>query len=118
MPVEEVPLSAFDDMETAALVAEDVGLGVEFGGEVWADHAEEAEVPAELIGLGFAVIVLLLSFRSVVAMGLTISTALIGTGIGLFGVSIASAFFALNHMVSVLAYMLGPAGWQHAKASC
>src|SRR3546814_2472113 len=64
MPVEEVPLSAFDDMESAALVAEDVGLGVEFGGEVWADHAEEAEVPAELIGLGFAVLVLLLSFRS------------------------------------------------------
>ncbi|HEY9557237.1 MAG TPA: MMPL family transporter [Acidimicrobiales bacterium] len=107
MPVEEVPLSAFDDMESAALVAEDVGLGVEFGGEVWADHAEEAEVPAELIGLGFAVIVLLLSFRSVVAMGLTISTALIGTGIGLFGVSIASAFFDLTQMVSVLAMMLG-----------
>src|SRR3546814_15408881 len=77
MPVGEVPLSAFDDMESAALVAEDVGLGVEFGGEVWADHAEEAEVPAEINGLGFAVIVLLLSFRSVVAMGLTISTALI-----------------------------------------
>src|SRR3546814_9486118 len=40
-------------------------------------------------------------------MGLTISTALIGTGIGLFGVSIASAFFDLTQMVSVLAMMLG-----------
>src|SRR3546814_14108855 len=52
MPVEEVPLSAFDDMESAALVAEDVGLGGEFGGGVWAEYAQWAEVPAERVGPG------------------------------------------------------------------
>src|SRR3546814_3477182 len=40
-------------------------------------------------------------------MVLTISLALSGTGIGLFGVWISSAVFDLTQMVSVLAMMLG-----------
>jgi putative drug exporter of the RND superfamily len=107
MPADEVPAQAFVDMEEAAHVAEDAGVRVEFGGDVWEEFEGEEEVPAELIGLAFAIVVLLLSFGSVVAMGLTITTALIGTGIGLFGVSIASAFFDLTETVSVLAMMLG-----------
>jgi RND superfamily putative drug exporter len=42
-----------------------------------------------------------------VAMGLPIATAVIGAGIGLFGIAIASAFVDLTETVSVLAMMLG-----------
>jgi putative drug exporter of the RND superfamily len=107
MPADEVPDSAFDEMQSAAQVAENAGLTVEFGGDLWSEYSEDGEVPVELIGLVFAIVVLLLSFGSVVAMGLTITTALIGTGIGVLGVGIASAFVDLTETVSVLAMMLG-----------
>ena len=45
-------------------------------------HVEEPGPTSELIGLGVAIVVLLISFGSVVAMGLPLLTALIGLGIG------------------------------------
>ncbi len=54
-------------------------LTIEFGGEAFA----EFEPPtAELIGLSFAVIVLILAFGSVLAMGMPIGVALFGVVIG------------------------------------
>ncbi|MEM1332005.1 MAG: MMPL family transporter, partial [Actinomycetota bacterium] len=54
-------------------------LRIEIGGQALA----EFEPPeSELIGLSFAVVILILAFGSVLAMGLPIGVALFGVGIG------------------------------------
>ncbi len=107
MPADEVPASAIAAMERAAPQTDGDGLAVELGGEVWSDQATASEPPVELIGLAIAVVVLLVSFGSVVAMGLPLVTALIGAAIGVFGIGVASAFTDLSETVAVLATMLG-----------
>jgi putative drug exporter of the RND superfamily len=59
-----------------------VGVEVDLGGEVVDANATEPP-GSELIGLGVAVIVLLLAFGSVIAMGIPLLTAVFGLGIGL-----------------------------------
>ena len=55
------------------------GLQIEYGGDMFG----EFELPAsEMLGILAAVIILLLAFGSVLAMGLPIGTALFGLGIG------------------------------------
>ena len=55
------------------------GLRTEYGGDVFM----EFEAPSsELIGLAFAIVILILAFGSVLAMGLPIGVALAGIGIG------------------------------------
>ena len=72
-----------DRLEAAMQPARDAGLQVEFGGEV----ARAAERPdlggTEIYGLIAAMVVLLLAFGSVVAMGVPIGTALVGLAVGL-----------------------------------
>ena len=91
--------------ETAEL-ARDQGLVVEFGGEVV--PGMEMEPPSsELLGLAVAVLVLLVSFGSVLAMGLPIVTALLGLGIGMAGITLMSAVVDLSSTAPILAVMIG-----------
>ncbi|HEX7097118.1 MAG TPA: MMPL family transporter, partial [Acidimicrobiales bacterium] len=55
------------------------GLTVELGGDIF---AEDAFGNSELVGLLLAVVILLVAFGSVLAMGLPITTALFGIGCG------------------------------------
>ncbi|HEY3144416.1 MAG TPA: MMPL family transporter, partial [Acidimicrobiales bacterium] len=80
--------------EDAAKKAKDVvkatnipGTEVELGGQIFGDQAQS---PSELIGIVAAMVILLIAFGSVVAMGLPIMTALfgIGTGIALVGLTV------------------------------
>ena len=57
------------------------GLTVEFGGDVFADP--EVGGASEAIGIAAAMIILLIAFGSVLAMGLPIGTALFGIGTGI-----------------------------------
>jgi RND superfamily putative drug exporter len=74
------------------------GLQVAVGGAPVENVVSAAPGSAEMIGLVAAVVVMLLAFGSVVAMGLPILTALAGLGIG-FGV-----LEALSHLVTVPAF--------------
>mgnify|MGYP006206084067 FL=1 len=66
------------------------GLKMEYGGNIFA----ELELPAsELYGLLAAMVILVLAFGSVLAMGLPIGTALIGLGVG------SSLAIILSHVV-------------------
>ena len=65
--------------EIAALAPEVPGLQIEFGGEAL---VEIAPPESELVGLAFAIVVLILAFGSVLAMGLPIAVAVAGVGIG------------------------------------
>ncbi|HYF46689.1 MAG TPA: MMPL family transporter [Acidimicrobiales bacterium] len=55
------------------------GLRIELGGFIFADFEEPT---SELIGLAFAIVILIAAFGSVLAMGLPIGVALFGIGLG------------------------------------
>ncbi len=55
------------------------GVNVELGGFLFAEFEQPS---AELFGLAFAVIILIVAFGSVLAMGLPVGTALAGIGLG------------------------------------
>src|SRR5207249_1389520 len=61
----------------------------------------------ELIGIGAAVIILLLAFGSVVAMGLPITIAILGVGSGLLMVGLGAAFVDLPAFTPQFAAMIG-----------
>jgi putative drug exporter of the RND superfamily len=80
------------------------GLQVELGGYVFAEFKEPK---AELIGLAFAIVVLILAFGSVLAMGLPISVALFGIGIGVTIISLLSHVLPVPDFATFLGIMIG-----------
>jgi len=102
---DSVDASTVDAVDDALAPARDAGLEAELGGDVVPEAA--AGHSSELIGLAVAVVVLLLSFGSVLAMGLPLLTALIGLGIGLAGIGALSAVVDLASVAPTLATMIG-----------
>jgi RND superfamily putative drug exporter len=80
------------------------GVQVELGSDLF---AEEAEFSSELIGLGAAVIILLVAFGSLLAMGLPIVTALFGIGCGFAIIGIITRFLAVPEFTGSVAAMIG-----------
>ena len=78
--VDKLTTSQLDDALAVRDAARDGGVQVELTGDL-ALLAQETP-SSELIGVGVAIIVLLLAFGSVVAMGLPIGTALMGIFVG------------------------------------
>jgi len=91
-----------------ARAAGDDGLQVETGGSpVEEVRGEEEEGSSEGIGVLAAVIVLLISFGSVVAMGLPILTALFALGVGISGITLFTHVFDTAEFAPQLAFMIG-----------
>ncbi len=86
--------------------ARDSGLKVEVTGSGM-QGMPDMGVTSELIGVAVALLVLVLTFGSLVAAGLPILTALVGVGIGTLGVTAATAFVDLGTTTPILATMLG-----------
>jgi putative drug exporter of the RND superfamily len=76
------------------------GLQVEVGGEMFAEWEEPT---AEIVGVAFAIVILIVAFGSVIAMGLPVGVGLAGIGIG----TILAGF--LTHILEVpdFAQMIG-----------
>ncbi len=102
----EVTDATLEGVVSATGSAVEAGLVVEFGGEV-IPGAEMEPPSSEAIGLAVAVVVLLVSFGSVLAMGLPLITALIGLGIGLTSITLLSAVVDLSSTAPTLATMIG-----------
>ncbi|MYB87576.1 MAG: MMPL family transporter, partial [Acidimicrobiaceae bacterium] len=62
---------------------------------------------SETIGLAFAVFVLIMAVGSVVAMGMTVGTALIGVGVGAAGVVILSNVATVPEFAPTIGIMIG-----------
>lgn len=105
LPAAELEEDAKLALEQAPEVARQAGLTVEIGGDVLAETPEQGT--AELIGLAAAIIVLLFTFGSLIAAGLPILTALIGVGLGMTGITIATGFTDMSSTAPTLAVMLG-----------
>ncbi len=92
-------------LEQAPDAARDAGLTVAIGGDAL------QEVPhggtAELIGIGIAILVLLITFGSLLVAGMPLLTALIGVGIGITAITTLTGFVDLGSTTPVLATMLG-----------
>ena len=94
-------------MDTARDAGGD-GLQVEVGGSpVEEVRGEEEEGGSEMIGVLAAIIVLLISFGSVVAMGLPIITALFALGVGISGITLFTHVFDTAEFAPQLAFMIG-----------
>ena len=80
------------------------GLRVEYGGQVFATF----EFPeSELLGILAAIVILLIAFGSVLAMGLPIGTALFGLGVGIGIVGLASNVLRMPEFSAQMTAMIG-----------
>jgi len=95
-------------MDTARAAGDD-GLQVETGGSPVEEvrGEEEGEGSSEKIGILAAVVVLLISFGSVVAMGLPLLTALFALGVGISGITLFTHVFDTAKFAPQLAFMIG-----------
>src|SRR4051794_16089484 len=83
------------------------GLQVELGGQAIQQAQRQQNSSSEGIALLAAIVVLLLTFGSVVAMGLPIVTALVALGTGLSLVTVATHIFDTSDFTPALAAMIG-----------
>jgi putative drug exporter of the RND superfamily len=102
--VELADVEQLEDSVDEAVVGS--GLTVEYGGDVPNAVAPESG-SSEVIGLGAAIVVLLLVLGTAVAMSMPILLALTAVGIGTSVLGIAANFTSLNTVTPILAVMLG-----------
>ena len=90
--------------DTKELRPELSGLQVELGGQVFAEFKPPE---SELLGVAFAIFILLISFGSVLAMGLPIAVALFGVGTGVALLTLGSHLTDMPDFTGLLAAMIG-----------
>ncbi len=105
----EVGEEGLERLDKAAEVAREGGLLVQIGGDVprTVSSGPGESHTSELIGLSVAVLVLLIAFGSLLAMGMPIITAIFGLGIGLSGISLLAAVTDVSSAGPTLATMIG-----------
>ncbi|RSM73097.1 hypothetical protein DMB66_03355 [Actinoplanes sp. ATCC 53533] len=92
-------------LTTVVEQARAAGLNVEVGGDAIDTPTEQGF--GEIIGVGVAAVVLVITFGSMIAAGLPLLTALLGIGIGIGAITTLSGFVDLSAQTPVLALMLG-----------
>ena len=95
-----------DVVNQAMEIARDAGLQVEAGGPGFGDPLV-IKTTSELVGLGVALVVLLITFGSLIAASMPVITAVIGVGIGALLIVVTTHFVELNEITPVLAVMIG-----------
>ncbi|HUQ63542.1 MAG TPA: MMPL family transporter [Acidimicrobiales bacterium] len=80
------------------------GLRVEYGGAIFAEFEEPS---SEILGVAFAVVILIVAFGSVLAMGLPVGVALFGIGIGTTIITLLSNVLSLPDITTFLGIMIG-----------
>jgi RND superfamily putative drug exporter len=103
--VDKLTAVQLDDAIAVTDTARANGVQVELTGDL--ALLATAAPSSELIGVGVAIIVLLVAFGSVVAMGLPIVTALLGIFVGAAGVGVMSAFLDVPEFSLILCAMIG-----------
>ncbi len=80
------------------------GVTIELGGFIFADFEEPT---AELLGLAFAIVILIAAFGSVLAMGLPIGVALFGIGLGSALTTLLSHVITIPEFAPFIGVMIG-----------
>ena len=82
------------------------GSTVSLGGQIYSQSMPTI-TPTELIGVGIALVVLIITFGSFLAAGMPLLTALLGVGISISLIFVATAFAKVTSTTPMLALMLG-----------
>ncbi len=96
--VEEIRAELVEDLPEVE------GLDVHLGGFIFAEFQEPS---SEILGLAFAIVILILAFGSVLAMGLPVGVALFGIGLGTTVVALLSNIFSVPEFATFLGIMIG-----------
>ena len=106
VPREGLEAGSLDALQERVAAAEAAGLEVAVGGNAFGTTGV-AIGATEFIGVAVAVLVLVLTFGSVLAAGMNLLTALIGIGVGMGGLLLASNVVTLSSTAPTLALMIG-----------
>ena len=102
-----LPKSAPERVVKVAEAARQPGLQIELGGQAIEATEQEGFGLSTAVGLMAAIVVLLLTFGSLLAMGLPIVTALFGLGTGLAAIALFTHVVDTPNFSSELAAMIG-----------
>jgi RND superfamily putative drug exporter len=80
------------------------GLEIEMGGFIFSEFEEPN---SEALGLAFAIIILIVAFGSVLAMGLPVGVALFGIGLGTAIITLLSQVLTIPDFTTFLGIMIG-----------
>ncbi|GAB3141863.1 MMPL family transporter [Micromonospora sonneratiae] len=106
VPTQELADGTLDALEEKVAPARAVGLDVAVGGNAYTTTGVQIG-PTEFIGVAVAVVVLVVTFGSLVAAGMNLLTALVGIGVGLGGLLTLSGTITLSSTAPTLALMIG-----------
>lgn len=102
----DIEAASIDRLDDALSAARSAGLTAEANGTGSKVQAA-VEGTSELIGIAVALVVLLLTFGSMVAAGMPILIALVGVGLGVTGITAMTAFVDIGSTTPILATMIG-----------
>ncbi|WP_329262903.1 MMPL family transporter [Streptomyces sp. NBC_01478] len=102
----EVRASSVDALRDAARAAEKDGLRTSVGGSVFSSNGVHVG-PSEIIGVAVALLVLVVTFGSLLAAGMALLPALIGVAAGLTGLLALAPAVGISSTAVTLALMLG-----------
>jgi RND superfamily putative drug exporter len=103
----DIPVPAIKEVIKTAQAAAHKGFQVELGGAPISAAATAAPGPSEGIGITAAILIMLLAFGSVVAMGLPVITALAGLGIGIALLELLTHVLTVPNFSPEMAAMIG-----------
>jgi RND superfamily putative drug exporter len=104
---QELGAEAYHQLEDAVDATRDAGFQVELGGDL-PQHAEQPETgAAEMLGVLGAIVILLIAFGSVIAMGLPLGIAAVGLGTSTALVLLAGLVLDIPPESGTLATMIG-----------
>ena len=98
-------ISVIERIRTLRGMAAIDGVQVEVGGQIFGARGTPGS--SEIIGLLAAVVILLVSFGSLLAMGLPILTAIFGIGCGFAGIALVSHIASVPEFATQLGAMIG-----------
>jgi RND superfamily putative drug exporter len=106
-PTGDLGRSTLDALLDTSTSAEAAGVQVEFGGELPTVLKERSTGPAEMIGIIAALVILFLTFRSVLAAVMPLGVAVAGLVTGLSIVGLLGAWIAIPSVAPRLGTMIG-----------
>ncbi|WP_333738396.1 MMPL family transporter [Streptomyces sp. IBSBF 2806] len=102
----EIRPSSLDVIERAAAAAEKNGLRTSVGGSAYGSNGVHIG-PSEIIGVAVALLVLVVTFGSLLAAGMSLLPALLGVAVGLAGLLALTPVVSISSTAVTLALMLG-----------
>ena len=106
VPLDRLEPSTVDDLKKAAQPPGDSDLDVHLGGQALTQTTVHVSA-TEAIGVLVALLVLAITFGSLLAAGMPIVTAILGVGVAMTGVLAVAAFADVNTSTPSLALMIG-----------